>query len=42
MDFLYTPEQEGFREELQQWLTENMKELPNWYGNSDLKSPHID
>jgi alkylation response protein AidB-like acyl-CoA dehydrogenase len=42
MDFLYTPEQEAFREELRQWLDENMKKLPDWYGNRDLPNPHPD
>jgi len=42
MDFLYTTEQEAFRDELKQWLTENMKELPDWYGNRDLSGPHVD
>jgi alkylation response protein AidB-like acyl-CoA dehydrogenase len=39
MDFLYTPEQEAFRDELKQWLAVNMKDLPEWYGNPDVSGP---
>ncbi len=39
MDFLNTPEEEAFRDELKQWLAENMKELPAWYGNPDITGP---
>ena len=42
MDFLYTPEQESFRDELKQWLAVNMKELPDWYGNRDIPGPGVD
>ncbi len=42
MDFLYTPEQEAFRDELKQWLAVNMKDLPKWYGNREIQSPGID
>lgn len=42
MDFLYTPEQEAFRDELKEWLAENMKELPDWWGNNEVLGPHVD
>ena len=42
MDFSYTSEEEAFREELKQWLAVNMKELPDWWLNKDLKAPHLD
>lgn len=42
MDFLNTPEQEAFREELKDWLAVNMKELPDWWGSRDLPGPHYD
>ena len=42
MDFNYTPEEEAFRKEIRDWLAENMRELPRWYGNPDLPSPEPD
>ena len=42
MDFLNTPEEEAFRDELKQWLAVNMKELPEWYGNPDISGPGAD
>ena len=42
MDFKYSPEQELFREEVRDWLAENMKELPEWWGNPDVMGPEID
>jgi alkylation response protein AidB-like acyl-CoA dehydrogenase len=42
MDFLFTPEQEAFRDELKDWLAVHMKELPDWWGNWALPGPHID
>lgn len=42
MDFNYTPEEEAFREEVRDWLRENTKELPAWYGRVDIAGPEID
>ena len=42
MDFNYTPQEEAFRKEVRDWLAENMKELPKWYGRRDIPGPEID
>ncbi len=42
MDFNYTPQEEAFREEVRDWLRENTKELPAWYGRVDIAGPEID
>jgi len=42
MDFNYSPEEEAFRKEVRDWLAENMKELPKWYGRRDIPSPEAD
>ena len=42
MDFNYTPQEEAFRKEVRDWLAENMKELPKWYGRRDISGPEID
>jgi len=42
MDFNYTPEEEAFREEVKDWLAENMKELPRWWANPEVLGPEID
>ena len=42
MDFNYSPEEEAFRKEVRDWLAENMKELPEWWGRPDIPGPEID
>jgi len=42
MDFSYSPQEEAFREEIKEWLTVNMKELPKWWFDRNLKRPEID
>jgi len=42
MDFSYSPEAEAFRNEVREWLAENMKELPEWWGNPDTAGPDPD
>jgi len=42
MDFAYSPQEEAFREEIKDWLAENMKELPKWWLDRSLKRPEID
>ena len=42
MDFNYSPEEEEFRQEVREWLAENMKELPEWWGRRDMPGPAID
>jgi alkylation response protein AidB-like acyl-CoA dehydrogenase len=42
MDFNYTPEEEAFRKEVRDWLAENMKELPDWWGRTDIAGPETD
>ena len=42
MDFSYTPEEEAFRQRLRDWLADNMKELPEWWGRRDIPGPEID
>jgi len=42
MDFSYSPQEEAFREEIKDWLAENMKELPKWWLDRSLKRPEID
>ncbi len=42
MDFNYSPQEEAFREEVRDWLAENMKELPQWWGKPDVLAPSTD
>ena len=42
MDFDYSPAEEAFRQEVKDWLAENMKELPAWWGQSDVPRPEVD
>ena len=42
MDLTYSPEEEAFREEVRDWLAENMKELPEWWGRPDVLGPEVD
>jgi len=42
MDFNYLPEEEAFRQEVKDWLGENMKELPAWWGRRDIYGPETD
>ncbi|UCC16797.1 MAG: acyl-CoA dehydrogenase family protein, partial [Dehalococcoidales bacterium] len=39
MDFSLTPEEEAFKKEVNDWLDENMKDLPDWYIRNDGSSP---
>ena len=42
MDFTYSPQEEAFRQEVKDWLEENMKELPKWWNNADVLGPEVD
>ena len=42
MDFDFTPQEEAFRREVRDWLRDNMKELPEWYGRIDIAGPEVD
>jgi len=42
MDFSYTPEEEAFRQELRDWLSEAVKELPEWQRRRDVPGPEVD
>jgi alkylation response protein AidB-like acyl-CoA dehydrogenase len=42
MDFAYSPQEEAFREKVRDWLAENMKELPVWWGKPDVLGPEVD
>ena len=42
MDFNYSTQEEAFRKEVRDWLEENMKELPEWWGKRDVLGPPID
>src|SRR4030067_1837848 len=42
MDFKYSPKEEAFRQEIQDWLLENSKELPEWWFDRSLKRPDLD
>jgi len=42
VDFKYTLEEDTFREEVKNWLAENMKELPEWWGCRDIARPEVD
>jgi alkylation response protein AidB-like acyl-CoA dehydrogenase len=42
MDFTYTPQEEAFRTEVRDWLAENMRELPAWWGKPGVLSPELD
>ncbi len=35
MDFTYSPQEEAFRQEVRDWLRENMKEIPKWRSQAD-------
>jgi alkylation response protein AidB-like acyl-CoA dehydrogenase len=35
MDFNYSPQEEAFREEVRDWLRENMKEIPRWRSQAE-------
>jgi alkylation response protein AidB-like acyl-CoA dehydrogenase len=39
MDFSLTPEEEAFKKEVNDWLDENMKYLPDWYVRNDGSGP---
>jgi alkylation response protein AidB-like acyl-CoA dehydrogenase len=39
MDFSLTPEEEAFKKEVNDWLDENMKDLPDWYIRNDGSGP---
>ena len=39
MDFTLTPQEEAFKKEVNDWLDEHMKELPDWYGKNDGSGP---
>jgi alkylation response protein AidB-like acyl-CoA dehydrogenase len=39
MDFSYSPKEEAFRQEVRDWLEENMKELPKWWFDRNLPRP---
>jgi alkylation response protein AidB-like acyl-CoA dehydrogenase len=42
MDFNYSPQEEVFRREVRDWLADNMRELPVWWGRPDVPAPDID
>jgi len=42
MDFSYSPKEEAFRQEVREWLAENMKELPEWWNRTDVPGPDTD
>jgi len=42
MDFAYSPGEEAFRQEVRDWLAENMGELPSWWHCPDIPGPEID
>ena len=39
MDFSLSPEEEAFKKEVNDWLDENMKDLPDWYVRNDGSGP---
>ncbi len=39
MDFSLTPEEEAFKKGVNDWLDENMKDLPDWYVRNDGSGP---
>lgn len=42
MDFSYSPKEEAFRQEIKDWLAENMKELPRWWFDPNILGPDLD
>ena len=42
MDFTYSPKEEAFRQEVRDWLAENMSELPGWWNNPNVLGPEIE
>ena len=42
MDFSLSPQEEQFREELNNWLDENMKYIPEWWRDRASTAPEMD
>ena len=42
MDFSLTPEEEAFKKEVNDWLDENMKDLPDWYARNSSFAPDME
>ncbi|MBN2240460.1 MAG: acyl-CoA dehydrogenase family protein [Dehalococcoidales bacterium] len=42
MDFDLTPQEEAFRQEISTWLDENLKDLPVWWGKTNITSPDME
>lgn len=42
MDFNLTPGEEAFRKEVSDWLDGNLKDLPDWWGRTDITSPDME
>jgi alkylation response protein AidB-like acyl-CoA dehydrogenase len=42
MDFSLTPEEEAFKKEVNDWLDENLKDLPDWYVRNDGSGPEME
>jgi alkylation response protein AidB-like acyl-CoA dehydrogenase len=42
MDFSLTPQEESFRKEVSDWLDENMKDFPEWWGKRDISGPEME
>ncbi len=42
MDFLLTPEEEAFKEDLNDWLDANLKNMPEWWGRTNITSPNME
>ncbi len=42
MDFSYSPKEEAFRQEIKDWLADNMKELPRWWFDPNILGPDLD
>jgi alkylation response protein AidB-like acyl-CoA dehydrogenase len=42
MDFNLTPDEKAFKIEVSGWLDENLKDLPDWWGRTDITSPDME
>jgi alkylation response protein AidB-like acyl-CoA dehydrogenase len=42
MDFTLTTEEEVFKKELNDWLNENLIDMPEWWGKTNITSPNME
>ena len=42
MDLTLTHEEEAFKKKLNDWLDENLIDMPEWWGKTDITSPNME